>query len=161
MATDIAARGLVSKSCRTSSTMSYQTYRKIMSPYRAYWPCGGNWRSIVAGVVDEHKLLRDIEKLLKKEIPPLRFRGMSRTRQSKPNRSRTSPATWRRSWTGRWSRSTATTRAESGAKSGNAKPAEKPSRLSAMPNRQANNNVAAVRVNLRCAVIFYAGLCPA
>lgn len=39
--------------------------------------------------VDEHKLLRDIEKLLKKRSRALRFRAMSRTRQSKPNQSRT------------------------------------------------------------------------
>lgn len=31
VATDIAARGWISKSCRTSSTMNCQTYRKIMS----------------------------------------------------------------------------------------------------------------------------------
>ncbi|XPE70291.1 helicase-related protein [Shigella boydii] len=31
VATDIAARGLDIESCRTSSTMNCQTYRKIMS----------------------------------------------------------------------------------------------------------------------------------
>ncbi|MGC6746595.1 helicase-related protein [Escherichia coli] len=61
--------------------------------------------------VDEHKLLRDIEKLLKKEIPRIAIPGYepdpSIKSRTDPERS---PATWRRrSWARWWSRSTATT----------------------------------------------------
>lgn len=57
----------ISKSCRTPSTMSYQTYRKIMftvSGVLVDAAATGEALSLVC--VDEHKLLRDIEKLLKK-----------------------------------------------------------------------------------------------
>ncbi|XOL93695.1 helicase-related protein [Enterobacter hormaechei] len=39
--------------------------------------------------VDEHKLLRDIERLLKKEIPRIETLAMKLTRQSKPSQFRT------------------------------------------------------------------------
>lgn len=112
--------------------------------------------------VDEHKLLRDIEKLLKKRSRALRFRGMSRTRQSKPNRSRTVASNV----------AAVVDRAVVAVNSNHAvrkvvrslvtrSPQKNRLVVSAMPNRQANNNVAAVRVNLPLRGNLYAGLCPA
>ena len=90
-----------------------------------------------------------ISKTAEKEIPRIAIPVMSRTRQSRPNRYRTvasNVAAVVDKGGGRGQQQPR--RAESGAKSGNAKPAENRLVVSAMPNRQANNNVAAVRVNL-------------
>ncbi len=143
MATDMLRAVWISKSCRTSSTMNCQSTGRLCSPYRAYRSCGSHRRALSLVCVDEHKLLRDIEKLLKKRSRALRFRAMSRTRQSKRTDPEWSPATWRRSWTRRWSGQQQPRRAEGGAKSASAKPAKNHLVASAMPNRQANNNVAA------------------
>lgn len=100
--------------------------------------------------VDEHKLLRDIEKLLKKRSRALRFRAMSRTRQSKPNQSRTVASNVAAAVVGKVVVAVNSNHAvEKVAQNLQALNTEK-NRLvaSAMPNRQANNNVAAVRVNL-------------
>lgn len=110
VATDIAARGL-----DIEELPHVVNYELPNVPEDYVHRIGRTGRAAATGealslvCVDEHKLLRDIEKLLKKRSRALRFWAMSRTRQSKPNRSKRSPATWRRSWTGRWSRSTATT----------------------------------------------------
>lgn len=100
--------------------------------------------------VDEHKLLRDIEKLLKKRSRALRFRAMSRTRQSKPNRSRTVASNVAAAVVGKVVVAVNSNHAVGKvAQNLQARNLQK-NRLaaSAMPNRQANNNVAAVRVNL-------------
>ena len=104
--------------------------------------------ALVAGVLMNTKLLRDIEKTAEKEIRALRFRAMSRTRQSKPNRSRTVASNVAAAVVGKVVVAVNSNHAVGKvAQNLQARNLQK-NRLaaSAMPNRQAN--VAAVRVNL-------------
>ena len=86
----------------------------------------------------------------KKRSRALRFRAMSRTRQSKPNRSRTVASNVAAAVVGKVVVAVNSNHAVGKvAQNLQARNLQK-NRLaaSAMPNRQANNNVAAVRVNL-------------
>lgn len=140
----------ISKSCRTSSTMNCQTYRKIMSTVsgvpvvrllpvkRCRWCVLMNTNCCV------------ISKTAEKRSRALRFRAMSRTRQSKPNRSRTVASNVAAAVVGKVVVAVNSNHAVGKvAQNLQARNLQK-NRLaaSAMPNRQANNNVAAVRVNL-------------
>lgn len=151
VATDIAARGL-----DIEELPHVVNYELPNVPEDYVHRIGRTGRAAATGealslvCVDEHKLLRDIEKLLKKRSRALRFRAMSRTRQSKPNRSRTVASNVAAAVVGKVVVAVNSNHAVGKvAQNLQARNLQK-NRLaaSAMPNRQANNNVAAVRVNL-------------
>ncbi|STE51602.1 ATP-dependent RNA helicase RhlE [Escherichia coli] len=151
VATDIAARGL-----DIEELPHVVNYELPNVPEDYVHRIGRTGRAAATGealslvCVDEHKLLRDIEKLLKKEIPRIAIPAMSRTRQSKPNRSRTVASNVAAAVVGKVVVAVNSNHAVGKvAQNLQARNLQK-NRLaaSAMPNRQANNNVAAVRVNL-------------
>jgi superfamily II DNA/RNA helicase len=106
VATDIAARGL-----DIEELPHVVNYELPNVPEDYVHRIGRTGRAAATGealslvCVDEHKLLRDIEKLLKKEIPRIATPAMSRTlHQSRADPER-SPAAWRRWWSrSGWSR---------------------------------------------------------
>ena len=151
VATDIAARGL-----DIEELPHVVNYELPNVPEDYVHRIGRTGRAAATGealslvCVDEHKLLRDIEKLLKKEIPRIAIPGYE------PDPSiKAEPIQNGRQQRGGGGRGKVVVAVNSNhavekvAQNLQALNLEK-NRLvaSAMPNRQANNNVAAVRVNL-------------
>lgn len=151
VATDIAARGL-----DIEELPHVVNYELPNVPEDYVHRIGRTGRAAATGealslvCVDEHKLLRDIEKLLKKRSRALRFRAMSRTRQSKPNQSRTVASNVAAVVVGKVVVAVNSNHAvEKVVRNQLARSPQKNHLVVlAMPNRQANNNAVAVRVNL-------------
>ena len=70
VATDIAARGIdIDQLPHVVNYDLAERPRGLRPPHRPHRPRGRGRRSDLAGCVDEHAFLRDIERLIKRDIP--------------------------------------------------------------------------------------------